>query len=55
MQIGIAVFANTFAQAESLLHRQKQTAGNIGHHLNANKTQHMCFKPEGVLAIILFN
>ena len=39
----IALLANTPAQAESLLHSLKQAAAGIGLHVNADKTEYMCF------------
>ena len=38
----IALLANTPTQAESQLHSLEQTAGDIGFHVNANKTEYMC-------------
>ena len=43
-----ALFANTPVPAESLLHRQKKAAGEIGLHVNANKTEFKGFKQECV-------
>ena len=39
-----ALLANTPGQAKSLLHNQGQTAGGFGLHVNANKTEYICFK-----------
>ena len=39
----IALLANTPAQAESLLHGLEWAAGGIGLHINADKTEYMCF------------
>ena len=39
----IAFLANIPSQAESLLHSLEQAAGGIGLHVNANKTEYMCF------------
>ena len=39
----IALLANTPTQTESLLHSLEQTAGSIGLHVNADKTEYMCF------------
>ena len=44
----LAVLANTPAQAESLLHSLKQSAGSIGLYVNTNKTI-TCFK-QGVIS-----
>ena len=38
----IALLANTPAQTESLLHSLERTAGGIGLHVNADKTEYMC-------------
>ena len=46
----LALLANTPAQAESLLHIPKQTAGGIGLHMNTNKTEFICFKQEGAIS-----
>ena len=40
----LTLLTNTPAQAKSLLHGLKQAAGGIGPHVNANKTEYMCFK-----------
>ena len=39
----IALLAITPAQAESLLHSPEWAIGGIGHHINADKTEYMCF------------
>ena len=39
----IALLANTPAQAETLQHSLKRAAARIGLHLNAHKTEYMCF------------
>ena len=39
----IVLLVNTFAQAESLLHCLEKAAGSIGLHVNAVKTEFMCF------------
>ena len=43
----IALLANTLAQAKSLLHGLEQVAGGIGLHVNADKTEYMCFNQRG--------
>ena len=43
----IAFLANTPAQAESLLHSLERAAGGIGLHVNADKTEFMCFNQKG--------
>ena len=39
----IALLANAPNQAKSLLHSLEGAAGGIGFHVNANKTEYMCF------------
>ena len=39
----IALLENTPAQAESLFHSLEKAAGSIDLHVNANKTEFMCF------------
>ena len=39
----IAILANAPAQAETLLHSLERAAAGIGHHVNAHKTEYMCF------------
>ena len=39
----IAILANTPNQAETLLHSLEQAAAGIGLHVNAHKTEYMCF------------
>ena len=39
----IALLANTPAQAETLLHNLERAAAGIGLHVNAHKTEYMCF------------
>ena len=43
----IALLANTPAQAETLLHNLEQAAAGIGLHVNADKTEYMCFNQRG--------
>ena len=43
----IALLANTPAQLETLLHSLERVAGGIGLHVNANKTEYMCFNQRG--------
>ncbi len=40
----LALLANTPSQAKSQLHNLEQAAGVIGFHVNANKTECICFK-----------
>ena len=39
----IALLANTPAQAETLQHSLERAAAGIGLHVNAHKTEYMCF------------
>ena len=48
----IALLANTPAQAETLLHRPERTAGSIGFHVNADKTEYMCFNQRGDISTL---
>ena len=43
----IALLANALAQAETLLHSLEQAAAGIGLHINAHKTEYMCFNQRG--------
>ena len=43
----IAILANAPAQAETLLHSLERTAASIGLHVNAHKTEYMCFNQTG--------
>ena len=43
----IAPLANKHAQTESLLHSLERAAAVIGLHVNANKTEYMCFNQRG--------
>ena len=44
---GIALPANASAEAETLLHRLERAAAGIGLHINAHKTECMCFNQTG--------
>ena len=48
----IALRANTPAQAESLLHSLERVAGGIGLHVNADKTEYMCFNQTGNISTV---
>ena len=48
----IALIANTPAQAESLLHNLGWAAGSIGLHVNADKTEYMCFNQRGDISTL---
>ena len=43
----IVLIANTPTQAEPLLHNLERAAGGIGLHVNADKTEYMCFNQRG--------
>ena len=43
----IALPGNTSTQAKSLLHTLEQAAGGIGPHVNADKTEYICFNQKG--------
>ena len=43
----VALLANTPIQAESLLHSLEQAVDSISFHVNADKTEHMCFNQIG--------
>ena len=46
----IALLAITPAQAQSQLHSQERAAGGIRLHMNADKTEFMCFNQRGDLS-----
>ena len=48
----IALIANTPALAESLLHSLEQAAGGKGLHVNADKTEYMCFNQKGNISTL---
>ena len=43
----IAILANTPNQAETLLHRMERAAAVISLHVNAHKTEYMCYNQTG--------
>ena len=43
----IMILVNTLNQAEKLLHSLEQAATSIGLHVNAHKTEYMCFNQTG--------
>ena len=43
----IVILANTSNQAETLLHSLERAAAGIGLHVNAHKTEYMCFNQAG--------
>ena len=48
----IALLANSPAQAETLLHSLERAAAGIGFHVNADKTEYMCFDQRGDIATL---
>ena len=48
----IALLANAPAQAETLLHSLEQVAAGIGLHVNAHKTEYMCFNQTGDISTL---
>ena len=47
-----AILANNPNQAETLLHSLERTAAGIGLHINANKTEYMCFNQAGDISTL---
>ena len=45
--VDIALLANTLAQTEILLHSLERAAAGIDIHVNADKTEYMCFNQRG--------
>ena len=43
----IAILTNTPNQAETLLHSLERAAAGIGFHVNAHKTEYMCYNQTG--------
>ena len=48
----IALLANAPTQAETLIHSQERDAAGIGFHVNAHKTEYMCFNQTGDISIL---
>ena len=46
------ILANTPNQAETLLHSQEQASAGIGLHVNAHKTEYMCFNQTGDISTL---
>ena len=46
------LLANTPAQAETLLHSLERAAAGIGLHVNAHKTEYMCFNQTGDISTL---
>ena len=48
----IVILANTPKQAETLLHSLERTSAGIGLHVNAHKTEYMCFTQTGNISTL---
>ena len=48
----IAILANTPNQAETLLHSLEWAAAGIGLHVNAHKTEYMCYNQTGDISTL---
>ena len=48
----IAILANTPDQAETLLHSLERAAASIGLHVNAHKTENMCYNQTGDISTL---
>ena len=48
----IAILTNTPNQAETLLHSLERTAAGIGLHVNAHKTEYMCYNQTGDISTL---
>ena len=48
----IAILANAPAQAETLLHSLERAAAGIDLHVNAHKTEYMCFNQTGDISTV---
>ena len=48
----IALLANTPSQAETLLHSLERAAASIGLHVNAHKTEYMCYNQIGNISTL---
>ena len=46
----ITLLANTPIQAETLQHSRERTAAGIGLHVNADKTEYMCFHQRCIIS-----
>ena len=47
-----AILANTPNQAETLLHSLGRAAAGIGFHVNAHKTEYMCYNQKGDISTL---
>ena len=50
--MAIALLANATAQAETRLHSLERAAAGIGLHINAHKTEYMCFNQKGDISTL---
>ena len=48
----IAILVNTLARAKTLLHNLEQATVDIGLHVNAHKTEYMCFNQTGDISTL---
>ena len=48
---GVALRANAPVQAETLLHSLERAAAGIGRHVNAHKTEYICFNQTGDITL----
>ena len=48
----MALLANTPNQAETLMHSLERAAAGIGLHVNAHKTEYMCYNQTGNIATL---
>ena len=48
----IALLTNAHTQAETLLHSLERAAAGIGLHVNADKTEYMCFNQRGDISTL---
>ena len=48
----LAILENTPKQAETLLHSSERAAAGIGIHINAYKTEYMCFNQTGDISTL---
>ena len=48
----IVILANTHNQAETLLHSLERAATGIGFHVNAHKTEYMCYNQTGDISTL---
>ncbi len=48
----IAILANTPSLAETLVHSLERTTACIGIHVNAHKTEYMCFNQTGDISTL---